>query len=153
MSPGSLGGKPKGGGLGSPLHKKKIEPEVNVAPLVDVVLVLLIIFMVLAPVVTATFNVRLPPKDDTDEQLDEANDPKKPLVLTVQEDGELEVNSVVIEHDELPERLHRMFNARPDNVLYLDGADDAPYGDVLGAVDLAREGGAAPVVILTKKLE
>lgn len=133
--------------------KSKVQPDMNVTPLVDVVLVLLIIFMVLAPVVTEAFNVRVPPKDDTDEQLDQANDPTKPLVLTVNDDNTLEVNSVVIERAELTERLHRMFNARPDNVLYVDAGDDAVYGLVLNAVDGARKGGAAPVVMITKKLE
>src|SRR5262249_34893995 len=105
------------------------------------------------PVMTEAFNVRLPPKDDKDEQLDESNDPDKPLVLSVLEDGSIEVNSVALEREECPERLQRMFNARPDNVIYLDGADEAPYGSVLTAIDLARKGGAAPVVIITKKLE
>jgi biopolymer transport protein TolR len=139
--------------LGSGFSKPKVRPDMNVTPLVDVVLVLLIIFMVLAPVVTEAFNVRLPPKDDKDEQLDDANDPNQPLVLSVGEDGSVEVNSVAIEQSELSDRLHRMFNARPDNMLYLDGADEATYGNVLTALDLARKGGATPVVLITKKLE
>ena len=133
--------------------KAKVRPEMNVTPLVDVVLVLLIIFMVLAPVMTQAFLVRLPPKDDKDVELDAANDPNRPLVLTVTGDGAYEVNAVQIEEAELPERLHRMFNARPDNAIYLDGEDDAIYGTVLHGIDLARQGGATPVVILTRTLE
>jgi biopolymer transport protein ExbD/biopolymer transport protein TolR len=139
--------------IGAGLKKARVKPEMNVTPLVDVVLVLLIIFMVLAPVLTEAFDVRLPPKDDKDEQLDQANDPNKPLVLHIAEDGTLDVNTVVLDKDELSDRLHRMFNARPDNLLYLDGADQARYGAVLEAVDLARHGGASPVVMITKKLE
>jgi biopolymer transport protein ExbD/biopolymer transport protein TolR len=139
--------------LGTGFGKVTVRPDMNVTPLVDVVLVLLIIFMVLAPVMTEAFNVRLPPKDDKDEQLDDANDPNQPLVVSVAEDGTVEVNSVVIETSELSERLHRMFNARPDNLLYLDGADEAAYGSVLTVLDLARHGGATPVVLITKKLE
>lgn len=139
--------------IGSENGKTRVKPEMNVTPLVDVVLVLLIIFMVLAPVVTEGFDVRLPPKDDKDEQLDQVNDPTKPLVLTVNDDSSFEVNSVVIEEAELSSRLRRMFNARPDNALYVDGDDDAAYGRVLVGVDYARNGGAAPVVMITKKLE
>ncbi len=139
--------------IGSENGKTRVKPDMNVTPLVDVVLVLLIIFMVLAPVVTEGFDVRLPPKDETDQRLDESNDPHKPLVLSVALDGGYEVNSVPIEEDELPGRLKRMFNARPDNVLYVDGADDVAYGRVLRGVDFARSGGAAPVVMITKKLE
>jgi biopolymer transport protein ExbD/biopolymer transport protein TolR len=133
--------------------KNGVKPDMNVTPLVDVVLVLLIIFMVLAPVMTEAFYARVPPKDDTDKQLDDANDPNKPLVLSVAEDGSIDVNSVKIDRSELPVRLHRMFNTRIDNVLYVDGADEVPYGLVLTAVDLSREGGAGPVVIVTKKLK
>ncbi len=133
--------------------KAKVRPDMNVTPLVDVVLVLLIIFMVLAPVMTQAFFVRLPPKDDKDDQLEQANDPTKPLVMSVTDEGGYEVNSVAIPEEEVSDRLHRMFNARTDNVLYLDGADDAPYGSVLHGIDLARSGGATPVVILTEKLQ
>jgi biopolymer transport protein TolR len=142
-----------GTNLGTGFGKVKVRPDMNVTPLVDVVLVLLIIFMVLAPVMTEAFNVRLPPKDDKDEQLDDANDPNQPLVVSVADDGTVEVNSVVIDASELKDRLHRMFNARPDNLLYLDGADEATYGNVLTVLDLARQGGATPVVLITKKLE
>lgn len=135
-------------------RKGRVQPEMNVTPLVDVVLVLLIIFMILAPIITEAFAVRLPPKDDDEqEQLDEVNDPTAPLVLTVTEESTYEVNGVVIEADELSIRLHRMFNTRPDNVLYVDGEDEASVGHVLRGVDLARQGGASPVVFVTKKLQ
>lgn len=132
-----------------------VTPDMNVTPLVDVVLVLLIIFMVLAPVVSASFKVRLPPKpeDDKDRALQRVNDADKPLVLSVGPNGDCAVNGVALECDQLPKRLHLMFNARPDNVLYLDGADDAGYGEVLARVDLARAGGASPLVLLTQKLQ
>ncbi|MBV1861148.1 MAG: biopolymer transporter ExbD [Nannocystaceae bacterium] len=139
--------------IGSENGKTTVKPDMNVTPLVDVVLVLLIIFMVLAPVVTEGFDVRLPPKDETDQRLDASNDPSQPLVLSVTKAGTYEVNAVGIEQDELPGRLKRMFNARPNTVLYVDGADDAAYGQVLQGVDAARTGGAAPVVMVTKKLE
>jgi biopolymer transport protein TolR len=140
--------------VGGGRKKGRVQPEMNVTPLVDVVLVLLIIFMILAPVITEAFVVRLPPKDDDkQEELEQANDPTQPLVLTVTDDEAYEVNGVVIEADELSIRLHRMFNTRPDNVLYVDGEDEASVGTVLRGVDMARQGGATPVVFLTKKLE
>ena len=133
--------------------KPRIQPEMNVTPLVDVVLVLLIIFMVLAPVMSKSFWVRLPPKDDKEEQLDQVNDPNKPLVLTIAADGKTLINKIEVEHDELTPKLIRMFNARPDNTLYLDGSDDAAFGNVLGAVDLARAAQARPIVFLTTRMD
>jgi len=139
--------------LGGGFKKVRVQPEMNVTPLVDVVLVLLIIFMVLAPVVSKSFWVRLPPKDDKEEQLDQVNDPNKPLVLTVAPDGKTLINKIEVEHGELTPKLIRMFNARPDNTLYLDGADDAAFGNVLGAVDLARAAQARPIVFLTTRMD
>lgn len=138
--------------LGGPFKKLRIQPEMNVTPLVDVVLVLLIIFMVLAPVMSKSFWVRLPPRDDKEEQLDAANDPTRPLVLTVAADGSTQINKIEVERRELPRKLIRMLNARPDNSLYLDGADEAEVGHVLTAVDLAREAQAQPIVFLTNKM-
>jgi biopolymer transport protein ExbD len=140
--------------VGAGRRKGRVQPEMNVTPLVDVVLVLLIIFMILAPIITEAFVVRLPPKDDDkQEQLDRVNDPSQPLVLSVTDEGGYEVNGVGIEPAELSVRLHRMLNTRPDDVLYLDGEDDASVGAVLRGVDMARQGGASPVVFLTKTLE
>ena len=133
--------------------KPRIQPEMNVTQLVDVVLVLLIIFMVLAPVMSKSFWVRLPPKDDKEEQLDAANDPSKPLVLTIDAEGKTLINKIEVERSELPRKLIRMLNARPDNTLYLDGADEAEFGHVLSAVDLAKEAQAWPIVFLTSKME
>jgi len=138
------------GGFGK---KARVKPEMNVTPLVDVVLVLLIIFMVLAPVLSKSFWVRLPPKDTVEEQLDASNDPNKPLVLTIGVDGGASINKIDVSHDELTRKLIRMFNARPDNALYLDAADDAPYGAVLSGIDLSKAAQAHPIVILTKKMD
>jgi biopolymer transport protein TolR len=133
--------------------KLRIQPEMNVTPLVDVVLVLLIIFMVLAPVVSKSFWVRLPPKDDKEEQLDAANDPNKPLVLTIDAEGKTLINKIEVDRAELTPKLIRMFNARPDNSLYLDANDEAEFGHVLTAVDLAKAAQAWPLVFLTTKMD
>ncbi|MCA9689322.1 MAG: biopolymer transporter ExbD [Nannocystaceae bacterium] len=133
--------------------KLRVQPEMNVTPLVDVVLVLLIIFMVLAPVMSKSFWVKLPPKDDTEEQLDQQNDPTKPVVLQIKEDGTYLIGKVEVPAGELPPKLIRVFNARPDNMLYIDAEDDTPYGFVITGVDRAKEAQAHPIVILTKKLK
>lgn len=128
-------------------------PKLNVTPLVDVVLVLLIIFMVMAPVVNAHFAARLPPKpDDTDKALAEANPEDKPLVLRVETDGRLTANKVELVAAEARGRLKRMLNARPNTLLYVDAADDAAYGHVLAGVEAARVAGAHPLVLVTEEL-
>ncbi len=133
--------------------KPRVQPEMNVTPLVDVVLVLLIIFMVLAPVMSKHFWVKLPPKDDKEEQLDQVNDPTKPVVLLVKEDGTYTVNKIEISPEEMKRKLTRVFNARPDNMLYVDAEDDAELGSIISGIDLARSAQAHPIVLLTKKMK
>lgn len=126
--------------------KAAVSPDMNVTPLVDVVLVLLIIFMVLAPVVNAHYLGRLPPPDDQDQQLAEANPDDKPLVLRVTErelDGEVEpvfsVGTIELELDDAPKRLGRLIAGRSDKVIYVDAADRTDYGYVLQAMSFAKD--------------
>ena len=134
--------------------KASISPDMNVTPLVDVVLVLLIIFMVLAPLTTSAFGVRLPPKlDQKDQQLAAVNNPSENLVLKISEDGSVLINSVSVERPEVSSRLKRMLNSRKDNVLYMDAANKAPYGHMLEVMEDCRQGGADPIVLMTRELK
>jgi biopolymer transport protein ExbD/biopolymer transport protein TolR len=143
--------------LGGGGKKAKISPDMNVTPLVDVVLVLLIIFMVLAPVVASHFTVFLPPKPDEKDVQIQKNQGDQPLVMTVTPDGTYMLNAVEVEAAELGKRVNTALNAQyqklKTNAVYVNGADAAPYGKVLLGVDEARTGGASPVVILTKYME
>lgn len=144
--------------------KAAVSPDMNVTPLVDVVLVLLIIFMVLAPVVSAHYLGRLPPPDDKDEALAEANPDNKPLVLRVEAGPEdtqasFKVGSIELDPEDAANRLGRLVAGRDDKVIYVDASDETPYGFVLQAmsyssdaedvvnklvVDKARESGQDP---------
>jgi biopolymer transport protein ExbD len=127
--------------------KASVSPDMNVTPLVDVVLVLLIIFMVLAPVVSAHYLGRLPPPDDKDQELAEQNDDNKPLVLRVTErevaDGKTEpvfsVGQVELDVADAADRLGRLAAGRPDKVIYVDAADNTDYGYVLQGMSFAKD--------------
>jgi biopolymer transport protein ExbD/biopolymer transport protein TolR len=134
-------------------HGKGVAPSMNVTPLVDVVLVLLIIFMVITPLLTKKFWVHTPKQEKeevTKEQLVE--DPDPPLVLRVAANREVTVNGTVVALDELVPRLRRMFAARDDHVLFFDAADDTEYGFAVEVMDRAREGGAVTIATLTAAL-
>jgi biopolymer transport protein ExbD/biopolymer transport protein TolR len=128
--------------------KAQAQPTINVTPLVDVVLVLLIIFMVVAPLLNKQFWVNLPKKDET-KQENPPPDAEKPLVLNVDKAGVIKVNTTVVESSELRVRLERMLAARSDKIVYFDAADDAPYQTVVSTMDLARQGGASTIAIMT----
>lgn len=130
-----------------------VVPQMNVTPLVDVVLVLLIICMVIAPLLTKTFWIHTPSqqKEEVEKQT-LADDPTPPLVLRVGADGALQINGSAIAYDDLSERLRRIFAARTDHILFFDADDHATYGFVVQVMDQAREGGAVTIAALTQPL-
>ena len=125
-------------------------PVMNVTPLVDVVLVLLIIFMVVTPLLSKQFWLNLPKKDDTVKD-EPPPDSEKPVILRIDAKGGIEINKSEVPKSELQQRLRRIFAARSDNVLYFDAAEDAPYGVAVEVMDVARSGGAKTIAILTQK--
>ncbi len=132
---------------------KTVAPQMNVTPLVDIVLVLLIIFMVITPLLTKTFWIHTPKQEKEEvkrEQLEQ--DPTPPLVMRVGPARSIEVNGVTVPFEELPERLKRMFAARDDHILFFDADDAAEYGFAVEAMDQARAGGAVTIATLTEPL-
>ncbi|WP_081426804.1 ExbD/TolR family protein [Sorangium cellulosum] len=132
-------------------RKGGVAPSMNVTPLVDVVLVLLIIFMVVTPLLAKQFWLNLPRKDDTAKLEPPPDDASRPVVLTVDQRGVLRVNQTEVQRGELQERLARIFAARSDDVLYFDAEDEAAYAIAVEAMDAARMGGAKTIAVLTEK--
>jgi biopolymer transport protein ExbD/biopolymer transport protein TolR len=118
--------------------------------LVDVVLVVLIIFMIVTPMVTKTFWLNLPPKDDNRDPSPPSDN--KPLVMTVDRGGVIRVNTTVIAKSEIRERVPRMLAAKDQKVLYFDAANDASYAAAIEAMDLSRAGGVKSIAILTESV-
>ena len=133
---------------------KGVVPIMNVTPLVDVVLVLLIIFMVITPLLTKKFWVHIPKQEREEVERHElADDPDPPLVLRVGADESLSVNGAAVGFSELAGRLRRMFAAREDHVLFFDAADEVAYGYAVEVLDQARAGGAVTIATLTSALQ
>src|SRR5262245_63361031 len=104
--------------------ERGVAPQMNVTPLVDIVLVLLIIFMVITPLLTKQFWLHTPKQEKEEVEKEQlANEPEPPLVLRVASDRTVTVNGTALGLDEVPERLKRMFAAREDHILFFDAAD------------------------------
>lgn len=142
----SLGGS---GGHGKK-QKESSTPTINITPLVDVVLVVLIIFMIVTPMVTKTFWLNLPPKPDNKEEPPPSDN--KPLVMTVDKAGVIRMNTTVIAKNEIRDRVPRMLAAKDQKVLYFDAANDASYASAIEAMDLSRAGGVKSIAILTEAI-
>jgi biopolymer transport protein TolR len=129
------------------LGSNKTAAVINMTPLIDVVMVLLIIFMVLPHPSTGL-------KSDVPQQPSE-NHPAPPnpqhLVLRIQESGSIEINSQPVLLDQLSERLKNLFAVRPDGVLFVDGAKELQFQDVANVIDIAHGVGVNRIGILTDK--
>ncbi|GEN07832.1 outer membrane transport energization protein ExbD [Myxococcus fulvus] len=131
--------------------KGGLRPSMNVTPLVDVVLVLLIIFMVVTPLMTKQMWMTVPAKPDKPDTTPPPPDALPPVVLTVDRAGVLRINREEVPRDQVVTRLQRMLNARPDKIVFFDAGDDVPYGAAMEVLDLAR-GGNLTVGVLPDKL-
>ncbi len=132
--------------------KGRSTPEMNVTPLVDVVLVLLIIFMVVTPLMHAHFWIHVPAKP-TEEQREQEIDPDDaPIVVTVTESGRIRINRDFVSDQELPLRLRRALAARGDRKIFFDAEDGARFARAVEALDLARGAGAAHIAVMTEAL-
>ena len=103
--------------------------EINVTPFVDVMLVLLIIFMVTAPMLQQGLDVDLP---ETTTQPLRMQD--EPLILTVDKEGKYHLASIEVPYEELGAKLTAIFEATPDKEIYLRADKATPYGLVVKAM-------------------
>lgn len=131
--------------------KGRATPHINMTPLVDVVLVVLIIFMIVTLTLTKTFWLNVPPKPDEKSEPTPPSE-NKPVVMTVDRAGVIRVNHTEVKKSELTARLPRMMAGANQKVLYFDAADDATYGTALEAMDLSRASGIKTIAILTEKV-
>lgn len=125
-------------------------PEMNVTPLVDVVLVLLIIFMVITPLLSKQFWVHLP--EDKKENTPPPPSSDGPVVVTVAEDGTIRVNRDKVTLDELDTKLRRALAAKGQRTAFFDAADDASFGRAAEVLDHMRGGGATTIAVLSERL-
>ena len=129
--------------------KRRATPEMNVTPLVDVVLVLLIIFMVVTPLLAKQFWITLPDRNDEQEPPPQ---PEPPLVLSVTSEGQIRINTEEVSDAELPEKLRRVLAARSSRTVFFDAADDAEFGRAVDVLDMARGGRAITIAVATEAL-
>jgi len=120
--------------------------DINVTPFVDVVLVLLIIFMVTAPLMLQGMDVNLPQTTTQPIRM-----PNAPLVLTVTKDGKYSLARKIIPADELQQKLEAVFDARGSKEVFLRADEAAPYGVVVKALAAARRAGATRLGIVTEE--
>ena len=119
--------------------------EINVTPFVDVMLVLLVIFMITAPMMHQGIDIDLP--ETTTQPLRVRNEP---LILTVRKDGTVYLNRTEVPAAELQAKLEAIFDGQDDQEIFLRADAAAPYGKVAQAMAAAREAGAKKLGMVTE---
>ena len=141
--------------MSAAMKKRKLMGEINVVPYIDVMLVLLIIFMVTAPLLTQGIKVELP-QAGAEPIEDVPNHP--PLVLSVDGEGNLYIN-VGDDEDEpasaqdIVARTAAVLRNRPDTPVLVKADRAVPYGNVVGAMVLLQQAGADSVGFVTDPLD
>jgi len=126
---------------------KDLEPmgEINVTPLVDVMLVLLIIFMVTAPLLTQGVNVDLPEAEAPSLQQN-----IEPLVVTIRANGNIYIHKHDIDIKQLAPRIQAMRKTKPDLPVFIRGDAKTPYGRVAEVMALLESAGIKKVGLVTE---
>ena len=123
--------------------------EINVTPMIDVILVLLIIFMVITPVVQMGYLVRVPPKAPPGLPTQVMSDQ---IVLRYTKGGEILINKDNVTSQEFPQRLAEILKGNTGKMVFFAGDPELDYEDAMYFLDLARNSGAANIGIIVEEL-
>jgi len=124
----------------------RLNDQINVTPLADVMLVLLIIFMVVTPMIKPGVDVRVPEAENPREHPGD----ETTLVLSMRGDGSLFLNRDEIAAEEVSKKISSLMERRTEKTLFLKASAVLDYGRVLAMMDLCRRAGVAEVALVTR---
>lgn len=123
--------------------------EINVTPFVDVMLVLLIIFMVTAPMMVQGVNVALPETQHSDSLASEEDQ----LIITIDKNGKIHINDFEVGVDLLQAKLKKIFETRSSKDVFLKADKEVPYGKVVEVMSEIKGAGVEKLGMVTQPLE
>ena len=128
---------------------RKVNSNINVTPMVDVMLVLLIIFMVITPMLNNKVNVNLPTADAAT-VMENANK-EDAIVVAVTRDGRTFLGANQVTIDDMGSKISAMLENKTDKEVYMRADERANYGKVMDAIDGIRSAGVSQLGLLTEK--
>src|SRR5258708_10731936 len=131
-------------GLGA---EGSVKSDINVTPLVDVMLVLLIIMMLIAPMLQQGVDVTMPEAANTGDKPDTQDQ----TVVAIDSRGAFYVNAIPVAPDDLIPRIRRVLEDKKEKIVYLKGDKDAKYAATMDAMDAFRNGHIENIDLITEK--
>jgi biopolymer transport protein TolR len=122
-----------------------VQSDINVTPMIDVLLVLLIIFMITQPLSRMAMDVQVPPP-----VTNPVSGPSTQIVLEIAEDGTYNINGQAFPKEQLATQIHAIYDQRPAKLLFMKPAANRKYQEVIEAMDVAR-GAGVQVIGFTPK--
>jgi biopolymer transport protein ExbD len=125
----------------------KTKADINMTPMIDVLLVLIIIFLVISPTMSRGLHTLVPQSADTTQP--EPAEPAHDIVVTVRADGSVLLNQEPLDLPTLEARLIRLYRTGPNEVLFIRGERGLEFGKVAAVIDMARGAGVIRVGLMT----
>ena len=127
--------------------KGGLKADINVTPLVDVMLVLLIIMMLIAPMLQQGVSVKLPQASNSGDKPETQDQ----TVVAVTSDRRVYLNGVPIQEAELGTKVQTLMETRKEKVVLIKGDEEAPYSSIMGAMDRLREANIENIGLITER--
>src|SRR3954468_21602718 len=128
-----------------------LKGDINMTPMIDVLLVLIIIFMVITPLTPKGLEALVPQPPPPNQKVQEDN--SRTVVITINKDRTMMINQEVTDETKLGTRLEEIFKTRAERVVFVKGDGDLEFKEVAKAIDIAHGAGIDKVGLMTAKVE
>ncbi len=125
--------------------RKKLISEINITPMVDVMLVLLIIFMITAPMLTTGINIDLPKANNNSISTQE-----KPILITINNNKEFFINDSLVKKIDLAKKIKTLYKENKNQNIFLIGDQNVSYGTIIEIISLLHNIGLTKISLITK---